>query len=156
VQRATGDVESGGGVPAAEKDDMADKTGNGRADHGFPTMMMPFGLEAFMGMHRPTLEAMAEMNGKVYENIATLNKSWASFLNRRLKEDLGVPQQLASCKTVQEMYGVYADFFQTAMADYQSGFELMSKIGKSMAEETMQTMQTRAEEFSREAARPHN
>jgi hypothetical protein len=54
------------------------------------------------------------------------------------------------------MYGVYADFFQTAMADYQSGFELMSKIGKSMAEETMQTIQTRAEEFSREAGRLHN
>jgi hypothetical protein len=135
---------------------MADKNGNGRADIGFPTVMMPFGLEAFMDIHRPTLEAMAQMNGKVYENIATLNKNWASFINRRLKEDLGVPQQLASCKTVQEMYGVYADFFQTALADYQAEFEQMSKIGKALAEDTAQAMQTRAEEFSRDAARLHN
>jgi hypothetical protein len=135
---------------------MADKNGNGRTDLGFPTVMMPFGLEAFMDMHRPALEAMAQMNGKVYENIATLNKNWASFINRRLKEDLGVPKQLASCKTVQEMYGVYADFFQTALSDYQAEFEQMSKIGKALAEETAQAMQTRAEEFSREAGRLHS
>lgn len=135
---------------------MADKTRNGHTDGGFPTVMVPFGLEAFMDIHRPTLEAMAQMNGKVYENIATLNKNWASFLNRRLKEDLGMPRQLASCKTVQEMYGVYADFFQTALSDYQSEFEQMSKIGKAIAEETMHTMQTRAEEASRETTRLHN
>ena len=134
---------------------MADKTGNGRADNGFPTVMMPFSLEAFVDMQRPALEAMAQMNGKVYENIATLNKNWASFLNRRLKEDLGVPKQLASCKTVQEMYGVYAEFFQTALSDYQSEFEQMSKIGKSLAEETLQTVQARAQELSRET-RAHN
>ncbi len=134
---------------------MPDKIGNGRAEVGFPPMMLPFGLEALMEINRPALEAMAQMNGKVYENIATLNKNWAAFLNRRLKEDLGMPKQLASCKTVQDMYGVYADFFQTAMADYQSEFEQMSKLGKSLAEETLQAMQTRAQELSREA-RSHN
>ena len=40
-----------------------------------------------------------------------------------------MPKQLAACKTVQEMYGVYADFFQTAVSDYQSEFEQMSKLG---------------------------
>jgi len=134
---------------------MSERNGNGRAEAGFPPMMMPFGLEAIVEMNRPALEAMAQMNGKVYENIATLNKNWAAFVNRRLKEDLGMPKQLASCKTMQDMYGVYADFFQTAMADYQSGFEQMSKLGKSLADETMQAMQTRAQELSREA-RPHN
>jgi hypothetical protein len=134
---------------------MPDKIGNGRAEVGFPPMMLPFGLEALMEINRPALEAMAQMNGKVYENIATLNKNWAAFINRRLKEELGMPKQLASCKTVQDMYGVYADFFQTAMSDYQSEFEQISKLGKSLAEETLQAMQTRAQELSREA-RPHN
>ena len=51
------------------------------------------------------------------------------------------------------MYGVYADFFQTAVADYQSEFEQMSKLGKSMAEETAQAVQTRARrECARSAA----
>jgi len=131
---------------------MAEKTTNGRADNGFPPMLMPFGLEALMEMNRPALSAMAEVNGKVYENLATLNKSWVAFVNRRLKEDFAMPKQLAECSTVQEMYSVYADFFQTAVADYQSGLEQMSKLGKAMAEETAQAVQTRLEEGARVAA----
>ena len=129
---------------------MADKTTNGRADPGFPPMMLPFGLEALMEINRPALAAMAEVNGKVYENIATMNKSWAAFVNRRLKEDMAMPKQLVACKTMQEMYGVYADFFQTAVADYQSEFEQMSKLGKTLAEETAQAMQSRLEESARD------
>lgn len=134
---------------------MPEKTTNGRADLGFPPMLLPFGLEALMELNRPALAAMAQMNGKVYENLAAMNKNWAAFVNRRLKEDLAMPKQLVGCKTVQEMYGVYAEFVQTAMADYQSEFEQMSKLGKSLAEETAHVMQTRLEETARET-RPHN
>jgi len=130
---------------------MPDKTTNGRAEVSFPPMMVPFGLDAFMEMNRPALAAMAQMNGKVYENIATMNKNWAVFVNRRLKEDLGVAKQLAACKTMQEMYGVYADFFQTAVSDYQSEFEQLSKLGKTLADETLQAIQTRPEEVGRDA-----
>lgn len=127
---------------------MADKT-NGRADYGMAPMMLPMGFEALMEFHRPTLAAMAQVNGKVYENIAAINKNWVNFVNRRLKEDMAMPKQLVGCKTVQEMYGVYADFFQTAFADYQSEFEQMTKLGKSLADETMQVVQARAEEVAR-------
>jgi len=130
---------------------MPDKTTNGRFEVGFPPMMVPFGLEAFMELNRPALAAMAQMNGRVYENFAMMNKNWAAFVNRRLKGDLGVPKQLAACKTVQEMYGVYADFFQTAVADYQSEFEQMSKLGRTLADDTLQAIQTRTEEVAREA-----
>src|SRR6185503_17192804 len=111
---------------------MADKTTNGHADNGLPPLMLPFGLEALMEMNRPALAAMAEVNGKFYENIATMNKSWVAFVNRRLKEDFAMPKQLVACKTVQEMYGVYAEFVQTAVADYQSELEQMSKLGKTI------------------------
>ncbi len=134
---------------------MVEKTTNGRADNGFPPMMLPFGLEALMEMNRPALAAMADVNGKVYENLATMNKNWVEFVNRRLKEDFAMPKQLAACKTVQEMYGVYADFFQTAVTDYQSEFEQLSKLGKSMAEDATQAVQARLEDTAR-ATRPHN
>jgi hypothetical protein len=129
---------------------MPDKSSNGRADQSFPQMPTPFGFEALMEMNRPALNAVAQMNGKVYENIAAINKKWAAFVNRRLKEDLAVPQHLAACKTVQEVYSVYADFFQTAYSDYQSEFEQIGKLGKSLADETLQAMQSRAEEAARE------
>ena len=134
---------------------MPEKTANGRGETLFPPVMLPFGFEALMELNRPALAAMAQMNGKVYDGLATLNKNWVAFVNRRLKEDLGVPKQLASCKSVQEMYGVYTEFFQNAYADYQSEFEQMSKLGKTLADDTMQAIQPRMEETAGEH-RPSN
>jgi hypothetical protein len=128
---------------------MADKTSSGRAENGF--VPMPLGFEALMEINRPALTAMAQVNGKVYDNLAAINRHWVTFINRRLKEELAMPQNLASCKTVQDMYGVYSEFFQTAVADYQSEFEQMTKLGKSLAEETAQIMQTRLDDVAREA-----
>lgn len=128
---------------------MPDKT-SGRPVESFPALAMPFGLEALMELNRPALTAMAQMNGKVYENLAAINRSWADFLNRRLEKDLGVPGQLAACKSMQDVYGVYAEFFQAAVADYQGELEHMSKLGKTLAEDALQAMQARAEEVRRE------
>jgi hypothetical protein len=113
-------------------------------------MMLPFNFESFMELNRPALNAMAQMNGKVYDGLATMNKSWVAFINRRLKEDMAMPQQLAACKTVQDMYGVYAEFIQNACSDYQSEFEQMTKLGKTLADDTLQAMQARAEATLRE------
>ena len=113
-------------------------------------MTLPFNFESLLEMNRPALNAMAHVNGRVYDGLAAMNKNWAAFVTRRLKEDLAMPQQLASCKTVQDMYAVYAEFFQTAYADYQSEFEQITKISKSLADDTLQAMQSRIEEVGRE------
>jgi hypothetical protein len=125
---------------------MPDKPSNGRADAALAPMMFPFGFDAFMELNRSALQAMAQMNGKVYDGIATWNQNWVAFLNRRLKQDFAMPEQLAACKTVQEMYGVCAEFFQQACSQYQSEFEQLSKLGKSLADDTMQAIQSRMEE----------
>ena len=111
--------------------------------------MMPLGVEAMMQMQRPTLSTMAEVNTRLYESIAAANREWTSFVNRRLKEDLAVPQQLAQCKTIQDMYQVYAQFFQNACSQYQSGLEQMTKLSQSLAETTLQSLQSRLEETIR-------
>ena len=129
---------------------MADNNGKGRGDAAFPPITLPFTLEALIEFNRPALTALAQMNGKVYDGIAAMNKNWAAFVNRRLKEDLAVPQQLAGCKTVQDMYGVYAEFLQTACADYQSEIERIAKLGKSLADDTLQTMQSHMQHSARE------
>ena len=98
-----------------------------------------------MELNRPALAAMAQVNGKVYENLAAMNRSWADFLNRRLEKDLGVPQQLAACKSIRDVYGVYAEFFQGAVADYQGELEEITKLGKTLADDALQAMQTRSE-----------
>ena len=110
---------------------------------------MPFGVEAMMQMQRPTLSAMAEVNTRLYESIAAANREWTSFVNRRLKEDLAVPQQLAECRTPQDLYRVYAQFFQNACSQYQSGLEQMTKFSQSIAENALQTLQSRPGETMR-------
>lgn len=107
----------------------------------FP-FLMPFNFEQLMELNRPTLTAVAEANGKAYENISALNKTWVAFVNRRLKEDFAVPQQLAGCKTVQDMMGVYRGFFENAVADYQAEFEALSKLGRALTEEAVSAAQT--------------
>jgi hypothetical protein len=111
--------------------------------------MTPFGIESIMEMQRPALTAMAEANTKLYESIAAANREWALFVNRRLKEDLAVPQQLAECKNLPDLYRVYAQFFQNACLQYQAGLEQMTKLGRSMAESTFQALQSSGETIRR-------
>jgi hypothetical protein len=111
--------------------------------------MMPLGLEAMMEMQRPTFTAMAEVNTRLYESIAAANKEWASFVNRRLKEDLAVPQHLAECRTPQDLYRVYTQFFQNACSQYQSGLEQMTKLSQSIADNALQALQLGSEATGR-------
>jgi hypothetical protein len=108
--------------------------------------MMPFGIDAMMEMQRPTFTAMAEANARLYESMAAANREWASFVNRRLREDLAVPQQLAECRTAQDLFRVYALFFQNACSQYQSGLEQMTKLGQSIAENALRPLQARPED----------
>jgi hypothetical protein len=109
------------------------------------TWMTPFGLETMMNMQRPTFTAMADVNTKLYESLAAANRDWASFINRRLKEDLAVPQQLAECRSLQDFYRVYARFLQNACSHYQSGLEQMTKLSQSITENALQTLQSDSE-----------
>jgi hypothetical protein len=100
--------------------------------------MMPLGIEAMMEMQRPAFTAITEINTRLYESIAAANREWASFLNQRLKEDLAVPQQLAECRTPQDFYRLYAQFFQNACSQYQSGVEQMTKLSQSIMDNALQ------------------
>jgi len=99
-------------------------------------------FERMLEMQRPAFEAMAELNSRLYESVAAVNKEWGSFVNRRLKEGFAVPEQLAACKTAQDMLRVYANYFQKVCSDYQSEFEEMTKFNRSIAQDTMTALQS--------------
>jgi hypothetical protein len=113
---------------------MAEKNGSEASD-----ARTPFGFDAMIQMQRPAFAAMAEINGRLYESINAVNNEWATFVNRCLKEDLAVPQQLAQCRTAQDLYQVYAQFFQNTWAQYQSGLEQMTKLSKDIAEHALRS-----------------
>jgi hypothetical protein len=113
---------------------MTEKSGNEASD-----AVAPFGFEAMLQMQRPGLTAMAELNGRLYDGFAAVNKEWATLVNRRLKEDFAVPQQLAECRTPQDFFQVYAQFFQNACAQYQAGLEQMTKLSMAITEHALQS-----------------
>ncbi|WP_082072821.1 phasin family protein [Hyphomicrobium sp. 99] len=47
---------------------------------------------------------------------------WLRFVGDRMAKDAAFPQQLANCKTVNDVYQAYAQFWQQAANDYGNGF----------------------------------
>ena len=79
---------------------MMNRTTDGRGTETVVSMPQPFDLAPVMEASRPTLSAAAEMNGRIYETLAAFNTQYVSFVNRRLKEDFGMPGKFASCRSL--------------------------------------------------------
>ncbi len=124
---------------------MADKQDNGGPGPKLSKLMVPMGLETMIEVQRPALAAMGELNSRLYDGIAAMNREWMSLLRRRLREDLAMPEQLAACKTARDIYQLYAEYFQNAFSHYQSGFEEMTKCGLSIAEDTFEVLSAPAD-----------
>ena len=116
---------------------MVNRTYASRGTDAHPSMPHPFDVSALFDASRPTLAATAELNGRVYETVAAFNTECVSFINRRLKEDLAMPQQFAACRSLEDVYGVYTGFFQRAAEQYQAEMEQLAKIGQGMAQDAM-------------------
>jgi hypothetical protein len=57
-----------------------------------------------------------------------------------------MPRRLAECKNLQDLYRVYAQFFQNACSQYQSRLQLMLKLSQSISETAVQSLQSRSDE----------
>jgi hypothetical protein len=99
---------------------MAEKSGSKASD-----AMPPFGFDAMMQMQRPALASMAEMNGRLYENITAANREWATFVNR--------------CLGAGSVPGLRAVLPEHTWAQYQSGLEQMTKLSRDIAEHALQS-----------------
>ena len=129
---------------------MVNRTSAARGADANVPMPPPFDATALLEASRPTLSAAAEMNGRLYETVAALNTEYVGFVNRRLKEDLGLPQQFAACRSLEDVYGVYTGFFQRAVEQYRAEFEQMAKLGQTMASDAANQMQDQATRVQRE------
>jgi len=87
-------------------------SGNGDSQIG----MMPFRFDLLATMAQPSIAMMTDMHGKLLERVAASTKEWGDFLNRRRAANIALPQEVAACKTADEMQKVYAEFFQEASA----------------------------------------
>jgi hypothetical protein len=127
---------------------MVETAKDGQDRPGIEETLAP-GLERMLDIQRPAMQAMADLNGKLYEGIAAVNKEWTSFVNRRLMEDMAIPERLAACTTLQDMMRVYTNYVQDAYTHYQSEIEQLSKLNRSIAQDTMTALQSHMERVTK-------
>jgi hypothetical protein len=101
-----------------------------------------------------TLAGAARWNGKMCEGMAMLGSEWLNFVNRRLKEDLGLPQRVCACRSPEEVRDAYTSFWRQAVDDYQKEFALLSRLGSGLLSASLAAAQTRVEEAARELRQP--
>jgi hypothetical protein len=94
----------------------------------------------------PALAGAAKWNGKMYEGFALLGSEWLDFVNRRLKEDLNLPQRMCACKSPEEARDTYVAFWRQAVDDYQKEFTVMTKLGSGVVANSLTAAQNRTEE----------
>jgi hypothetical protein len=109
--------------------------------HATADFTIPFGLDMTGLMYQPAFAAMADVNSRLYAGLFDLNKEWADFVNRRLRDDFTLPQRFGTCKTPQDVFKVYSDFYRQAFGDYQAEFTKLTKMGQDLAAETAEAMQ---------------
>lgn len=118
-----------------------EKHAESASKHAAAEFTMPFAVDMTGLMYQPAFAAMADVNGKLYAGLVELNKEWANFVNRRLHDDLNLPQQLGACKSPQDLFKVYSDFYRQAFEDYQGEFAKLTKMGQGLAAEAAEAMQ---------------
>jgi hypothetical protein len=102
----------------------------------------------------PALAGAAKWNGRMCEGFALLGSEWLDFVNRRLKEDLNLPQRVCACRSAEELRDTYTVFWRQAMDDYQKEFTVMAKLGSGFLSNSLTAAQSRLEEAARELRQP--
>ena len=104
------------------------KLNNLQADTGMPADD-PFGLGAWNTMF---LTAQT-WSRQVAATGAACHREWATFIERRLKQDLALTDRLMNSKGLDDLSRHYSDFFRTALEDYQRQFATLSRLGAEAA-----------------------
>ena len=85
----------------------------------------------------PMLSGLQAWQGKGGKAVAALNTEWLTFVNRRIHEDFSLPHQLGSAKTPEEMWRVYAGFWEHTLDDYQAEYKELLRLSSDAATESL-------------------
>jgi hypothetical protein len=96
-----------------------------------PQMPFPPFLQE-QGLGAPTQTQLvggnvAKSNAKVVSSWLEFNREWCGFIMGRMQQDIALVHRLASCTAPQDVFTVYADFFQNAIEDYQREYTALAK-----------------------------
>ena len=105
----------------------------------------PFDFEALSRAGTSAVNSLMVSNAKLLEAGGAVNAELFDFVGRRLEKDAEIGETLIDCRSIDEAYEVYADFFQTSMADYLAEMQKLFAIGEGALADTAKTLQANAE-----------
>jgi Phasin protein len=130
------------------------KPRNDERDRSTPIMAWPsFGTGPSLEAMQPTVEGMAEFNGKTISGWTALQREWTGFLMHRVQEEVALAHRLAKCSGPQDAFDVYANFYQQAFADYQREFGELMRLGQTSLSEATSAAQKTTETATRDTPR---
>lgn len=103
-------------------------------------------FEAWLDINRPMVAAMSEFNDRLIEQVSKANNEWLGFINRRLSEDIAASQRIMECKTLQELFVAYSDFFQRAQVQYKDELQYFTRLNQKLADETASIVKSHMDE----------
>ena len=104
-----------------------------------PMAYMPaVGMEVLLDLNRPAVAAFSALNDRLVKQVADFNEAWATFIERRLHEDLETARRLAHCGSPQEWVQISIAFAQTAVQDYQAELAALTRLGQDFSRDSIE------------------
>lgn len=120
------------------------------ADQSLDSNLGLASFEAWLNLNRPMFAAMTELNGRFIEQVSKANNEWLGFVSRRLNEDMAASKRFMECKTVQDVFAAYSDFFQRAQQQYQAEFQYFARLNQKLADETASVIKSHMDDVEAE------
>lgn len=124
------------------------QTGNGNAELSANMFLAP-ALAA--SMWNPFLAAALKGNAQAQEGFGTLASEWQRFVGDRLQEDIALMQRLTRCRTPDQVWSAYSDFWQKAAEDYGKELTTMTKLMTGVTSKMVVSAQSATDEASKQS-----
>ena len=97
----------------------------------------------------PMITIFTDLSGTLVEVLATAQRDWVDFVQRRIREDVAVTRHLLNCHSLADMHQVYSQYLQAAFQHYREQSEKVVRRSESVAQHLAETAEGDAKESTR-------
>jgi hypothetical protein len=94
-------------------------------------------LETWMNMQRPVFTMVTEIQGRLLDQAFRVNQAWMGFVGRQIEHEIEATRRLLGCRNVQDVMVTYRDVIEEAQRDAKIDIDLLSRVNREAATETV-------------------
>ncbi len=85
------------------------------------------GILPLLSAWSPMANKLGAWSTKAQRTSEEIAQGWFKFLGDRVAKDVALPEQLAACKSANDVYLVYSQFWQQTAKDYANEFTTITR-----------------------------